>query len=201
MANIMLTLLFGYTFMHIEKLDLLKKHELLFAVVFIGISGVITFYNSYSDGATTTEYYDNVNFSVGGGEYLLCKTDINILNNLNGKIANKNLEEAYIISRNGTNVRIFCKSTDLEGELIVPLFNYKGYEAVDSYGNTYELESSENGEMKIIIPENYLGEISINYRVPWYWRISEGVSALIIVGLNIYYLGLHLKRHKMKDIV
>ncbi len=151
--------------------------SIIFALVFLGY---------YCDNANLVNYYDTAEIStynVVNGEYVRSGTELDLLTN---KIATENLQGASIISRDGSNMQIHCIAGNEEGRVEVPLFNYKGYIAVDDYGNEYTIKDGMNNVISIDIPSHFEGNITISFVEPFYWRIAEVISICMVLVSILY---------------
>lgn len=79
-------------------------------------------------------------------------------------------------------------TTGEEGYVDIPVLNYKNYEAEDSTGKEFIIETGEEQRIRVQIPAYYGGKIRVEYKIPWYWRMSEVISALTVVGMIISIL-------------
>ncbi len=62
----------------------------------------------------------------------------------------------------------------------VPVFAYKGYVAW-SDGAKFDIQTGDNNKIAVIIPKNFTGTLSVKFVKPWYWVLSEIISALSII--------------------
>ena len=93
---------------------------------------------------------------------------------------------AEITERKGVRVELDCASGSLGGYVTLPVFNYKGYHAYGSGGEEFVVDDGENCQIRITVPPNYRGNITVDFKEPLIWRISEVISlltaALIIIS-------------------
>ena len=88
----------------------------------------------------------------------------------------------------GSSFITYKNSTDSEVYADIPVFCYKGYQAKDiDTGETIEIMSGEQNRIRVVIPSGYEGTIKVRFQEPLYWRISEVVSIIGILG-GIYIL-------------
>lgn len=64
---------------------------------------------------------------------------------------------------------------------------YRGYEAQNPVsGVTFTTEAGENGRLRMWLPGGYNGTVTVRFKEPLLWRISEMIAILSIIGLIIY---------------
>lgn len=72
---------------------------------------------------------------------------------------------------------------DTEATVVLPIFDYGNYHAVDTEGTEWTLGTSENSLLQLTVPAGYSGSFSIQYKEPIWWRAAELVSLATFVGL------------------
>ena len=89
--------------------------------------------------------------------------------------------------KDGTHAEFWCE-TGASGDAWVelPILNYKGYHAKDRYGNELETEDGTNNVLRIRLPQEYTGLVTVDYAVPGYYRLADLGSLLCILGLCIF---------------
>ncbi len=93
-------------------------------------------------------------------------------------------EQGVIVSgyeRGCLKADLSCENANQEESYIdIPLLLYKGYHA---YGNDEELDIgySENYGVRIFIPPQFSGNLTVRFESPLYWRISEIISAVVFI--------------------
>lgn len=85
--------------------------------------------------------------------------------------------------RTGIRLKITCVNiSGQEQELEVPLLYYKGYAASgrtsDGTVKKLTVESGNNQVVRIYIPAEFDGVITVDFKEPLYWRMAEVVSGL-----------------------
>lgn len=81
---------------------------------------------------------------------------------------------------------------DTEATVVLPIFDYGNYHAVDTEGTEWTLGTSENSLLQLTVPAGYSGSFSIQYKEPIWWRAAELVSLATFAGL----VGIWLKDKK-----
>lgn len=123
-------------------------------------------------------------FSVGNGEYIREDTDEELFD---GEIYSNDVISLGNYQKNGTHAEFWCE-TGASGDAWVelPVLNYKGYHAKDRYGNGLETEDGNNNVLRILLPQEYNGLVTVDYAVPGYYRLADLGSLLCILGLCIF---------------
>lgn len=144
------------------------------------------FLSSYVENAYIGKFRESAeldDYKVVNGEYLRQETDSGRLNRLSTQLVWENVKEAQILERKGCYMKLSCTGGASEGYVELPLFSYKGYQAVDENGGKMELSDGANGVLRLTVPAEYAGTVEVNFVSPWYWRASELISLLTAVGL------------------
>ena len=79
-----------------------------------------------------------------------------------------------------------------EGFVELPVFNYKGYKALDSDGAELVVSDGDNNVVRIAIPELFDSDVSVSFVEPIYWRLATAVS--VISALCAVLLLFHWKK-------
>lgn len=92
--------------------------------------------------------------------------------------------------KKGTNIQFSVENNGADGYVYLPLLNYKGYKvsSEDNVISNDNLEMGEHAEMRINIPDGYVGTISVSYAGFWYWRLAELVTWATLIGLFVFYI-------------
>jgi len=90
--------------------------------------------------------------------------------------------------KQGTNISFRAESGDRGGYAYLPLLNYKGYKVSSEDGviTNKNLTTGENAVIRIDIPENFSGTVSVSYGGLWYWRVAELITLITIICLFGY---------------
>ncbi len=84
--------------------------------------------------------------------------------------------------------------TKSESFVDIPLLLYRGYRAVDkNTGEHLDLTYGENNTVRVQIPGEYMGEVTVSFAPPLYWRISEWITYLVYGAMIV---GCFVKRKK-----
>ncbi|MBR2121554.1 MAG: hypothetical protein IJ930_01220 [Lachnospiraceae bacterium] len=157
----------------------------------------VNYMNWYSNEAfeSYNEYdLDEVDLmNVGSGEYIIAGaetfTDA-------GLRAGSGLAGANIISRSGLKVQSRVTGGPEESFVDYPLMAYTGYRAFsDADGSRLSVSSSKDARVRVQIPADYDGTITVSWHEPVLWRIAELVSLLTAAGF------LQPVRRKLKEVL
>lgn len=168
-----------------------NKTILYTVVACITLLSYFIWISEYVDSAQVVDYYDTTeldSFCISGSEYIRVVDGHISTAGLDGKVEASNVEACNIIEKDGTYVKIECKTMGEEGSVSIPLLNYKGYHAVLNNGIEAPIQDGNDGEISIKLPQNYDGEVVVEFREPWYWRISEFTSLIVSMIFIFYYI-------------
>ncbi|MBQ9437797.1 MAG: hypothetical protein IJU50_05645 [Lachnospiraceae bacterium] len=166
---------------------------LLGTVLMLGVFQGIE-YQIYEDvHADMHHYYSDLigidSFAQNAGEYIPSGSDWAYFNrpyvyNLDGKVYVPDFElgngyvRAQAISQQETGTQ------EEPGIVCVPLLFYRGYEAKDlETGARLGISKDWNNVLTVEIPADYSGTFEVRYKGLWYWRISDLISLVCVVGL------------------
>jgi len=94
-----------------------------------------------------------------------------------------NLCNVSDFDKNDGTISLSVDSAQEGASVILPEFNYIHYVAENDSGQKIDIENGDNNRIKLEIPAGFTGHITVTYHIPWYWRMSEIISLLTIVGL------------------
>ncbi len=155
--------------------------------------GAMFFVSNYYNGANLTYLTDasQLDHSYEANEYMRAGSSMDVAAH---DVQGTNLQQLKLISHNGTSVKVYCKTgSDASGEVILPVFNYKGYVLRNSEGEICEIHDSGNKEVAFTVPANYDGKYYLTFEFPWYWRLGDIVSLCSVVVLALAGLRYKLK--------
>ena len=127
-------------------------------------------------------------------EYLLSDTDIH---DVGSDYISSGEVKVSDYTKDGDRIN-FSYSSDSEGYVDLPLFNYSHYVAEYSEGDTgkyrsIDIENGENNRIRIPVGENTDGRIRVRFQTPVYWGIALAVSILSVAGLTVFTVR-HMRR-------
>lgn len=117
------------------------------------------------------------------GEYLPLGTDTLLLEEKQ-VLTGEGVTVGELI-REGTRSQIWCENTSkAESYLDLPILAYDNYHASLEDGSPATLSTGENNRIRVTLPAGYEGVITVEYRPPVYWRVSEAVSLVTLAGFT-----------------
>lgn len=167
------------------------RRSVLFPMsILVLVIGIATSYIFLMDSIDREqEYFDLYNQEsmgfgyISGAEYLIEGTDQMQLTFADPKTA----ENVTIFSyqKKGLHAELECMNTaNYTSYIELPILLYKGYRAIDKTTNTsLVIDDSENHKLRLWLPADYEGNISIDFVEPLHWRFGELISLLTIAGL------------------
>lgn len=140
-------------------------------------------------------------FVASGEEYLPVDT---VLDKLKTQELYKDdsVEISDVVYR-GTSITMHMKNTSAQqAGLELPRLYYAGYQALEvtDEGQHFSIEVTDgtNHVIKLMIPEETEGNITLSFREPWYWRLAE-IITLLSAGIVILYTYKIWTREKLKN--
>lgn len=94
-------------------------------------------------------------------------------------------------------VRLQNGSQDVQ-QVEVPFILYKGYRADADSGEQLAISPGSFSRISVSVPAGYAGTIRVGFHEPWYWRVSEIISLLTVIGIVLYRTGF-LKRKRAEN--
>lgn len=128
---------------------------------------------------------ENTAHVVSGGEYTLLYADYHAVTEIFEPRAYGEVQVTDY-KKQGTSISIFVESDKAGGYVLLPLLNYKGYHVSTEDGviTDRNLSTGEGAVVKVDIPADYSGKISVRYRGFWYWRAAELVTVVTLLLLG-----------------
>ncbi len=123
-----------------------------------------------------------------GEEYLPAGTDSDIFDELYETVYPGKGVEVSSAVREKDKVRFDCTNGAEEGFVDVSLLYYRYYHAFDV--NTHEefpVIMNDDKCIRVTVPGNYKGTVSVGFREPLSWRISEFITLLCALGISVLY--------------
>lgn len=140
-------------------------------------------------------------FVASGEEYLPVDT---VLDKLKTQELYKDdsVEISDVVYR-GPSITMHVKNTSAQqAGLELPRLYYAGYQALEvtDEGQHFPIEVTDgtNHVIKLMIPEQTEGNITLSFREPWYWRLAE-IITLLSAGIVILYTYKIWTREKLKN--
>ncbi len=89
------------------------------------------------------------------------------------------------LERQGVRSSLWCRnSSKTESWVDLPILAYDNYHASLEDGSPATLSTGENNRIRVTLPAGYEGVITVEYRPPVYWRVSEAVSLVTLAGFT-----------------
>ncbi len=103
-------------------------------------------------------------------------------------------------NKNGSNMNIKFTNASNKSSIELPYIYYPGYE-IKINGEKIDYYESENGFVKLDIPENTSGEIVVKYTGTILARITWLISLISLIVFIIYNINLCIKYKKDRKIL
>lgn len=192
-STIFLSLLLGFVLAVIMSgYEKCKSTIIYIFLAVVGVGSACEFASLYSNEATIINYYDSVELdqydAIINGEYLRNgNTKASVLA-LNNEVSCENIGKISVLSRQGTDMEIYCETYEQDGTIILPIFNYKGYRVIAQSGEKVEIQDGPDAEIAFRIPALYKGIFSVKFVSPWYWRAAEMASLISFILIGVWML-------------
>ena len=124
---------------------------------------------------------------ISGEEYLIYGTDSGKLSFAEPEAGEKIQITDY--AKRGLNTTFYCQNAGEEQERItLPVLLYKGYEAIGESGERLEIADDGRHLLQVCVPGDYMGQITVRFVEPWYWRTAEVLTLFTIVGMGVWLI-------------
>lgn len=123
---------------------------------------------------------------ISGAEYLIQGTDESLLTfrgvSPGAGVSLNSYQKKYL------QVDMSCvKEGPGAGYVDLPMLFYKGYQAFEKEtGAALELQDGWNHVVRVVLPEGFAGEVHVGFVSPFYWRIGELVTLLVLVYMILF---------------
>lgn len=122
---------------------------------------------------------------ISGAEYLIQGTDEGLLTFAGPKGGQGLQILGYRKKSLGGELKC-VNSRNTENYADLPLLLYKGYRGEDAgTGESLAVLPGENNLVRVAVPANYDGTIRVYFASPFYWRISELITAAAVAALIV----------------
>lgn len=105
------------------------------------------------------------------------------------------------VSREGNRITATCNAAT-DAYLEFPIFAYAYYRCIDmETGIEFPIAKGENNKIRVELPADYQGTLTVLFREPWYWRAAEMFSLsvfLILCSYGCYMCYMQRKRIECK---
>lgn len=181
----------------LQKEWITKSRRQLFAVTLL----VLTFWQSlsYTSKCLNTlssyrvyETGDMEKNNAGGAEYIpIAGTtfDRNLAQYKNGLTYDENAVTVFEWHREHLTVTVsLTNNTDMVQQVEVPLFLYKGYQALTDTGEKLLLQPGAACRISVGVPAGFQGQFQVTFKEPWYWRICEIISLGTLLFVLCFFI-------------
>lgn len=134
-------------------------------------------------------------YTVMGAEYLP-KGIADDYESISTPTGEEGIEIADWHRENGRIYVSVINNSSEEKMLHVPFLYYRGYRAKELAGTDLTVVKDDNAFVGVVIPNGYEGDISVYYKEPFLWRISEIISILTILLIA----GLYVRNTYVRNI-
>ena len=129
---------------------------------------------------------DNIYDQIGGGEYLSTAISEHMpeaWSMITPSFSDGVENSAY--EKNGLTVNLSAhNTTEAEGTVVLPLFDYPGYTLS---GDDGAVLSAQDGYLAVKVPAGWQGSVTVRFTGMWYWRISDLISVAGIAATLVLY--------------
>ncbi|MBP5623310.1 MAG: hypothetical protein J6X36_00410 [Lachnospiraceae bacterium] len=161
------------------------KSKVVISVAAVSLCIVMTvvFAVKYKQG------YESVNFKeysevdsgyMGACEYLKEGSELEVIEYVP---TNPQLESYEVKSFKDNKIVMYVSNPGEESYVEVPKVNYKGYYAYDENKNPLTIRNGYLNLIDVVVPAGFEGEITVNFKQPFYWIISTVISFLSLAFL------------------
>ena len=202
-ATLLLTFSLCSVFMIVKK-----NYKKEYTILLFTIAGLCTiipylgYVHSSLNAAIPFRVYDNeaLNYcDIGGAEYLPLYSDVSSLSS-DAYVCPENVSLSDIKRNYLTITMTVNNQNNVESYIELPLFYYKGYTAMDTSGNELSLLPGDNSVIRVSLPANYSGTLTVEFKEPLYWRLSE-IFSLFVLAAFLIWLNYPLIQKKMQDSI
>lgn len=173
-----------------------KNNLILFVIILVIQSAMagVTLYAYATEGNFEVQYLDRPSLDtsyLGDNEYVPSGVDLEKLSH--APSASEGIE--YEVRSSSDDYALTVTSpAPAEGFIDIPVIFYPYYRASGNNGMTLDLSSGDNGLIRVMVPEGYEGDITVNFTHPMLWRIADLVSCLSVAGAAAFAV-LYKKKH------
>lgn len=136
-------------------------------------------YYKYLSDATMDSFGDVNNFTLAGMDWSLLEDSSIVL-------SDSERVKVNVINREGTKYTLNIVNSSSNTQFIdLPVMGYSQYKASDADVKT---TLGENKRLRLVVPAGYDNTISVGYKEPFWWRVTEILSIFTIVVLASYMI-------------
>ncbi|MBO5564261.1 MAG: hypothetical protein J5935_01455 [Lachnospiraceae bacterium] len=88
------------------------------------------------------------------------------------------------VARNGLHFSLTAENaSSQEASFDLPIWNYSGYRALASTGESLPVSVGENHRVRVTLPSGFSGIVDVRFHEPLYWRLAELLSLVSVLCL------------------
>lgn len=206
-AGVLLAWLLGII-LHKEWIDRKKKQIFASILIMIAFWQGISYMSGVLNEARVMQIFQKVSpMGIEGGEYLPVDWEENyqISDYTENYIDQLTYAENTIsVSEwhrdKGTVIVSLTNNGDETAQIEVPLISYKGYHAITDSGDELSISQGVSGRISVSVPTGFSGSFKVEFKEPWYWRMSELISLITLLCLVLYpYVKNHVRKKQETD--
>lgn len=189
-AILFLTILLGMVLAKLEgeESQKLRNYGNVTAVVLVLVGIVMTcvFTARYKEGYYPVEFreYSEVDSGyMGACEYLREGTELDVVAYVP---ENEHLDYYEVLSQKDNKIVVSVENSGEASTVEIPKLNYKGYVARDDNKNKLEITDGFRNLINVSVPAGYSGTITVSFKQPVSWIVSEIISLLGFIAI-LYY--------------
>lgn len=120
---------------------------------------------------------------VANGEYLFVESSATLINDINPIPENETDLVIKSYRKKNSKITMECENKSSQTRKIkIPFLDYKGYEAVNAdTDEQLSMTCDEQHILSVILPGDFEGKVEVYFRQPWYWRVAEMASCLMLL--------------------
>lgn len=184
--------------MLLVKLEEEKRGRAELALLLLLIVATAQMFSGVIQERSYAEKYDAAgidSFSLVRGEYVREGTRIKWFD---GKARAYNAEIIKDYTREGKYAIMECETADVEDDAWVelPIINYKNYAAYGENGEPLRITDGGNNVIRVILPDNYSGAVTVAYEIPSSYRAADVCSLIAVFLMAALVFLLNRKRTK-----
>lgn len=121
--------------------------------------------------------------AVANGEYLFVESSATLINDINPIPENETDLVIKSYRKKNSKITMECENKSSQTRKIkIPFLDYKGYEAVNAdTDEQFSMTCDEQHILSVILPGDFEGKVEVYFRQPWYWRVAEMASCLMLL--------------------
>ena len=138
-----------------------------------------------SDPYRVYDTYELNTMALYSNDYLPAGTNTDLI--VEGKVLFENVSiDSY--TKMGTKILCHVTAEDKNGFIDFPLNYYEDYHcSVLESGEELKVSAGTNNMVRVSVPDGFSGSIEVSFKEPLFWRISEILSLLTLLGcIGIY---------------